>query len=129
MFYRLSAEAVVLTHLSFIVFVILGGLLTARWRWVAALHLPSAAWACYVELSGRVCPLTYIENYLWTRSGRASYSQGFIEQYLLPIMYPAGLTSRIQLIVAVLVVLTNVVIYGWLFVLFGKLRRAGAVDP
>jgi len=129
MFYRLSAEAVLLIHLSFIVFVILGGLLTARWRWVAALHLPSAAWACYVELSGRVCPLTYIENYLWSRSGRASYSQGFIEHYLLPIIYPAGLTSRIQIVLGIGVVLVNALIYGWLFVPFGKVRRAGGINP
>ncbi len=116
MFYRLSAEAVLLLHLCFIVFVLFGALLTARWRWIAAIHLPSAAWACFVELGGRVCPLTYAENYLWIRSGRAAYSQDFIQHYLVPLIYPAALTPRIQLELAFVVVLMNLLIYGWVLI-------------
>jgi hypothetical protein len=116
MLYRLSAEAVLLLHLCFIGFVLFGALLTARWRWIAAIHLPSVAWACFVELSGRVRPLTYAENYLWIRAGRAAYSEDFIQHYLVPLIYPTGLTPSLQLVLAVVVVLVNVLIYGWLLI-------------
>jgi len=114
MLYRVCAEAVLLLHFAFIAFVLLGGLLALRWRWIVAVHLPAAAWGCFVELTGRICPLTYAENYLRNRAGDAGYSQGFIEHYLLPIIYPAGLTQRIQLLLAGIVVLVNALIYACL---------------
>lgn len=116
MLYRLSADAVLLVHLCFILFVLFGALLTARWRWIPAIHLPSALWGCFIELSGRVCPLTYAENYLWVRAGRAAYSQDFIQHYLVPLIYPPGLTPRLQLVLTLVVVLVNVLIYGWLLI-------------
>ena len=116
MLYRLLAEAVLLLHLCFIVFALFGALLATRWRWVVAIHLPSAAWAGFVELSGRVCPLTYAENYFWIRAGQAAYSQDFIQHYLVPIIYPAELTPRLQWVLASVVVLVNVIIYGWLLI-------------
>lgn len=121
MLYRFSAEAVLLLHLGFIGFVLFGALLTLRWRWIAAIHVPSVAWACFVELSGRVCPLTYAENYFWIRAGRAAYSQDFIRHYLVPLIYPTGLTPNLQLALAVVVVLVNLLIYGWLLI-----RRSAA---
>jgi hypothetical protein len=114
MFYRLSAEVVLLLHFAFIVFVLFGAVLAVRWRWVIATHLPAAAWGCFVELTGRICPLTYAENYLRHRAGQSGYSEGFIEHYLLSVIYPAGLTRHIQLALAVVVVLFNVVTYAWL---------------
>jgi hypothetical protein len=114
MLYHIAADAILLLHLSFIAFVLLGALLAARWRWIVALHLPAVAWACFVELTGRVCPLTYAENSLWIRAGRAPYSQDFIQHYLVALIYPAGLTARIQWVLAAAVVLINVLIYGWL---------------
>jgi Protein of Unknown function (DUF2784) len=114
MFYRLSAEAVLLLHFAFIAFVIFGAGLAMRWRWIIAVHLPAVAWGCFVELTGRVCPLTYAENYLRIRAGQSGYSQGFIEHYLLPVIYPAGLTQSIQFVLAGAVVLVNVLTYGWL---------------
>ena len=114
MLYHIAAEAVLLLHLCFIAFVILGALLAVRWRWIIALHLPAVAWACFVELAGRICPLTYAENNLWIRAGRAAYSQDFIQHYLVALIYPAGLTARIQWVLAAAVVLINVLIYGWL---------------
>ena len=114
MFYRLSAEVVLLLHFAFIVFVLFGAVLAVRWRWVIAAHLPAAAWGCFVELTGRICPLTYAENYLRHRAGQSGYSEGFIEHYLLSVIYPAGLTRHIQLALAVVVVLVNVVTYAWL---------------
>jgi len=114
MLYHVAAEAVLLLHLSFIVFVLLGALLAARWRWILALHLPAVAWACFVELTGGICPLTYAENYLWIRAGEAAYSQDFIRHYLVALIYPVGLTARIQGVLAAAVVVINVLIYGWL---------------
>ena len=114
MFYRLGADTVLLVHFTFIAFVLFGGLLAVRWPWVVFAHLPAAAWGTFIELSGRVCPLTYIENDLRNRAGESGYSQGFIEHYLLPVIYPAGLTQRIQFVLAGVVVLVNVLAYGWL---------------
>jgi hypothetical protein len=114
MLYQLGAEAVVAFHFTFIAFVLFGALLAVRWRWIVALHLPVAAWGFFIEVSGRICPLTYVENYLRNRAGQTGYSQGFIEHYLLPVIYPAGLTQRIQFVLAGIVVGINVVAYGWL---------------
>lgn len=114
MFYRLGADAVLLLHFAFIAFVLLGGLLAVRWPRVVVAHLPAAAWGVFVELTGRICPLTYVENDLRMRAGESGYSQGFIEHYLLPVIYPAGLTQRIQFVLAGVVVLVNVLAYGWL---------------
>lgn len=114
MLYRLGAEAVLLLHFSFIAFVLFGALLALRWRWVVLAHLPAAAWGCFVELTGRICPLTYVENDLRSRAGLSGYSEGFIEHYLLPVIYPAGLTRHVQFALAGLVVIVNVAAYGWL---------------
>ena len=114
MFYRIGAEAVLLLHFAFIAFVLFGALLALRWRWVVVAHLPAAAWGFFVEITGRICPLTYVENYLRHRAGQSGYSQGFIEHYLLRVIYPAGLTQRIQFVLAGAVVLVNVLAYGWL---------------
>jgi Protein of Unknown function (DUF2784) len=114
MFYRIGAEVVLSVHFAFIAFVLCGGLLAVRWRWVAVAHLPAATWGFFVEMTGRICPLTYAENYLRERAGESGYSQGFIEHYLLPVIYPAGLTRQIQFVLAGVVVLVNVLAYAWL---------------
>jgi len=115
MLYRLAAETVLLLHLAFIVFVIAGATGAARWSWLPLVHLPAAAWGVFVELTGRVCPLTTAENYLRLKAGEAGYSESFIEHYLLPIIYPAGLTREIQFALAAAVVVINTAIYAWLF--------------
>jgi hypothetical protein len=120
MLYRISADVVLSVHFAFIAFVLFGALLAVRWRWIAALHLPAAAWGFFVEITGRICPLTYAENYLRNRAGESGYSQGLIEHYLLPVIYPAGLTEQIQFVLAGVVVLINVLVYGWI------LRRRAA---
>lgn len=114
MFYRLAADGVLLLHLAFIAFAVLGAVLVARWPRIAFVHLPAAAWGCFVELTGRVCPLTYAENALRIRAGDAGYAESFIEHYLLAVVYPDGLTREVQLVLAAAVVLINAAIYGWL---------------
>jgi len=115
MLFRLAADCVLQFHLAFILFALLGGVLAVRWRWIPFAHLPVAAWAMFVELTGRTCPLTYLENYLRFKAGQSGYTESFIERYLLVIIYPAGLTRDIQFVLAGIVILVNVVIYGWLF--------------
>ncbi|MFZ3202264.1 MAG: DUF2784 domain-containing protein [Pseudomonas sp.] len=101
-------------HLLFIAFTLLGGLLVLRWRWLAWLHLPAVFWAVTVEALQLLCPLTPLENDLRHAAGQAGYSTGFIEHYLLPIIYPAGLTPVIQLWLAAFVLLLNLLVYGLL---------------
>ena len=110
----LAAAVVLLLHLLFIAFALFGGLLALRWRWLAWLHLPAVLWAVAVESLQLPCPLTPLENSLRQAAGQAGYGAGFIEHYLLPIIYPAGLTPAIQLWLATLVVLPNLLVYGFL---------------
>lgn len=109
-----AADAVVLVHLLFIVFAVLGGLLVWRWPWLVVLHLPAAAWGVLVELMRWPCPLTPLEQRLRVAAGEAGYSGGFIEHYVLPILYPAGLTPQIQIALGLFVLGLNLLIYAGL---------------
>ena len=108
---RLLADAVVVLHLLFIAFALAGGALVLWRPRFAWLHLPAAAWAAYVEFSGTICPLTPLENTLRRRAGAAGYDGGFIEHYVIPVIYPAGLTPSIQVAIGALVVAVNVAFY------------------
>lgn len=105
-------ELVVLIHLAFIVWVVSGGFLVIKWSWLALLHLPALVWATLLEWNGWVCPLTPLEKALRSERGMAVYDAGFIDNYIIPIIYPAGLTREIQMTMAVGLVLINVVTYG-----------------
>lgn len=111
--YALAADAILLLHALFVVFAALGGLLVAWRRWIALLHLPAVAWAAWIELSGGICPLTPLENHFRRLAGRSAYEGGYIEQYLLPLVYPPGLTPSIQMALAALLLAINVAVYGW----------------
>ncbi len=111
MLFRLAADALLLVHFGFIAFVILGGLLVLRRRWIAFVHVPAVAWATLIVASGRICPLTFVENALRARAGESGYSESFIEHYLLHVIYPAGLTPAVQLALAIGVLAINVTIY------------------
>ena len=106
------ADAVVLLHAGFIVFVVLGGLLCLRWPVADALHLPAAIWGATVELSGAVCPLTPLENQLRAAAGEHGYAGGFIDHYLLPLIYPAALTRDWQWLLGAAVIVLNLAIYA-----------------
>jgi len=112
---RLAADGVLLFHLAFILFALLGAALAVRWRWIPLVHLPAAAWGFFVELTGRVCPLTDLENDLRISAGQSGYTESFVEHYLLQVIYPSGLTREIQFALAGVVVFVNIAIYGWLF--------------
>jgi predicted tellurium resistance membrane protein TerC len=100
MSYRIAADLVLMTHFAFIVLVVAGGLVVFRYAWFAWIHIPAASWGAFIELTGRICPLTTLENFLRIRAG------------ILPVIYPAGLTRHVQLVLAGLVVAVNVIIYA-----------------
>ncbi len=125
MLYRTLADLVALTHLAFIVFALFGGLLALRWRWVPWAHVPAAAWGAAVEFFGCFCPLTPLENSLRRASGSAAYSGGFIERYLIPIIYPEELTRGLQLLLGCLLVVLNLAVY---FVVWRRRRTRKVQD-
>jgi hypothetical protein len=111
MLYRIAADGLVLFHLSFIVFVLFGGLLVLRWRHLIGWHLGAVAWGVAVEVFHLPCPLTHWENLMRHAAGQTGYGGGFIEHYVWPIIYPAGLTPVIQLWLACVVLLVNGLVY------------------
>lgn len=112
MIWRLAADGVLLVHLGFVLFAVLGGFLVLRWRRLIWLHLPALAWGLWIELSGRICPLTPLENHLRRLGGEAGYAGGFIEQYLVALLYPAGLTRDTQMWLALALLLVNLLAYA-----------------
>ncbi len=110
---RILADAIVLAHVVFVVFVVFGGLLVLYRRGFLYLHLPAAAWGFLVEVRGWICPLTYLENDLRRRAGEAGYEGGFVERYVIPALYPEALDRDLQLVLGGLVVAVNVAVYGW----------------
>lgn len=121
---RIAADAVVLVHLAFILFVLLGGLAVLARNWMAMLHLPAVAWGACVELLHLRCPLTDLENSLRHAAGESGYPGGFVERYILPVIYPVGLTDAIQLWLGAVVISLNLLVYG--LVLWCALRRRTA---
>jgi len=109
---RTLADVVLVLHLGFIVFVVAGGALALRWRLAPLVHLPAALWGILIEVSGGICPLTPLEVGLRRSAGEAGYSESFVEHYLLPAIYPEGLTPRAQLVLAGAVVVVNLAIYA-----------------
>lgn len=111
MLYSLTADLVVILHLGFILFALCGGFLVLRWRRIIWIHLPAFIWGSLVELAGWYCPLTPIEKSLRQAAGEVGYSGGFIEHYLVPVIYPIGLTRDSQIFFGCIVIFVNVVAY------------------
>jgi hypothetical protein len=121
MFYRIAADLVLLTHFAFIILVVAGALVVFRYPWFAWIHVPVASWGAFVELTGRICPLTTLENFLRIRAGQEGYANSFVEQYIFPVIYPAGLSRQVQFVLAGLVIAVNAIIYATIL-----LRRRAA---
>jgi hypothetical protein len=109
--FRVAADAVVLLHAAFVLFVMAGGVLALWWRWIAWVHLPAVAWGVLVEYAGWICPLTPLEDELRRRAGAIAYSGDFIGRHLLPLLYPAALTRETQVLLGSLALLVNVIVY------------------
>ncbi|HMN45307.1 MAG TPA: DUF2784 domain-containing protein [Povalibacter sp.] len=126
MLVRVLADAVLVIHLAFVIFVVAGGFLALRFPRVAWLHVPAALWGAWIEFSGRICPLTPLENSLRRRGGEAGYGGGFIDHYIMALLYPEGLTREVQFVIGGGVLLVNVIAYT-LLVRRLQRRRASTV--
>ncbi len=115
MLYQIAAELVLILHLGFIGFVIAGGVAVRWWPRIAWLHAPLFVWGSVVNLAGWVCPLTPLENQLRRLAGESGYPGSFIEQYVAPVVYPAGMTSDLALAAGVSLLVWNVAVYAWAF--------------
>lgn len=120
MIYRLLADTTLVVHFAFVLFVALGGLLVLRWRWLAWIHLPAVLWGAFVELTGRICPLTPLELWLRDLGGQRGYEGGFIEHYITSWIYPEGLTREMQTALGVGVLVVNLVLYA---IVIWRIRR------
>ena len=126
MTYNLLADLVVILHLLFIALVIFGGLLVLWRKWTLWLHLPALCWVIILLSNSLICPLTPLENYLRHAAGQAGYQGGFIAHYLIPIIYPAGLTPQIQLLLGIIILAINLLIYGTVIYKLRAIRRQRA---
>ena len=115
MIFQTLADLVAILHFLFILFVLFGGLLVLRWRWLMWIHIPSAIWGTLIGIFRWYCPLTPLENWLRHVGGNEAYSTSFIEHYLVPIIYPSGLTRELQLTFAAIVLLINCSVYLWIW--------------
>lgn len=118
---KFSADLLVVIHFAFILFVIFGGLLVLKWGKVSILHIPCALWGALIEFRGWICPLTPLENHFREAAGGAGYAGGFIDHYLVPIIYPEGLTQGVQVALGVIVLVINLSVYG--VVLYRRANR------
>lgn len=109
---KVTADLLVLIHLAFILFVIFGGFLVLKWGKVSILHIPCVLWGALIEFRGWICPLTPLEQYFREAAGVAGYSGGFIDYYLMPVIYPEGLTAGIQVALGASVLAVNLCVYG-----------------
>ncbi len=111
MYYSLLADLVLILHALFVVFVVLGGLLVLWHQRLAWLHAPCAVWGILIEYLGWICPLTYLENDLRSAAGSRGYPGGFIDHYLVPLVYPSGLNPEMQVVLGTVVLSINIIIY------------------
>lgn len=123
MIYRALADFVLLLHMAFVLFAALGGVLAFKWRRVTWFHIPAALWATLIELIGWECPLTPLENWLRRKGGEAGYQTGFIERYLLPLIYPAPFPRTLHVVLGLLVLGVNLAIYWSLWRHSASTRR------
>ena len=118
---KIAAEFLVVIHLAFIVFALFGGLLVLKWGKVSILHIPCVLWAVLIEFRGWICPLTPLEHHFRDAAGGAGYTGGFINHYLMPVIYPEGLTQGIQIALGIIVLAINLGVYG--VVLVKRVKR------
>jgi hypothetical protein len=109
----IAADAVVMVHAAFVIFVVLGWVAVLRWPKLAWLHVPAAIWGALIEFAGWICPLTPLEVRLRRAAGEQGYEGGFVERYILGALYPEGLSREVQIGLGVLVVVVNVVAYAF----------------
>ena len=112
MLYQVIADFVVLLHFFFILFVVAGGFLVLKWRWLVWLHIPAVMWGALISFMGWICPLTPLENMLRKAAGNEMYLTGFIERYLGPVIYPPGFSHEMFIAMGIIVIVVNVIVYS-----------------
>ena len=113
--FELLSGLTVIVHLVFVMFVIAGGLLVIHWPWLMCLHITAVIWAAAVELFGWICPLTPLENWFRQGSGQSPYETDFVERWVVPLLYPHGLTREVQIVLGLFVIIVNLSVYAWLY--------------
>jgi len=114
MVYHALSNLVLIVHLAFVLFAVLGGFLVLKWKSLAWVHVPALLWGALIELAGWVCPLTPLENWLREKDGGLVYRTDFIEHYILSLLYPATLPRSSQIFLGLLVLSVNLGLYGWI---------------
>ena len=123
--YAVGAGLVVLVHFSFVLFAAAGALLSLKWRRAMWVHLPAVVWAAYIEFSGGICPLTPLENDFRAKAGLNYYSGDFVARYLLPVLYPEGLTRQAQMVIGLAVLAANIGLYTVVYIRRRRFRAGG----
>ena len=118
--YELAADLTLIIHFTFILFVIFGALLFFITKKIIFIHIPAFIWGAYIELTHSICPLTYLENWFLHKANLTTYSEGFIQNYLVPIVYPVSLTKDLQIYIGIALIVINIVIYAFIF---SKLKK------
>ena len=112
--YELAANLILIIHFVFIIFVVFGALLFFVVKKIVFIHIPALIWGSYIELTHSICPLTYLENWFLNKANLTVYSEGFIQNYLVPIVYPPDLTKDLQIYLGVTLIVVNIIIYGFI---------------
>ncbi len=123
MFYSIAADCLVVLHLGFICFVMAGGFLVLKWRWLAYIHIPAAIWGALIEFQGWGCPLTPLEQSLRQAGGQGGYTGGFIEHYVTRVVYPDFLGRDLQIVLGAIVIVLNIAVYSWVIMRLAKRQK------
>ena len=130
MMYGLLSDVVVACHLAFVLYAVFGAFLVFKWPRLAWLHIPAASWAVLIEFAGWICPLTPLENWLRLKGGHATYEGDFVGNYIIPLLYPSGLTREVQILLGAVVIGMNICIYGYVFRRRKRIAKdSGKQDP
>ena len=115
MLFQLAADFIIILHFIFIVFVLVGGILVLKWRWLIWLHIPAVIWGVLISFMGWICPLTPLENMLRQAGGGEVYITGFVEHYIVPLIYPSGFNHEMFGAMGIFVIVVNVIVYTIFF--------------
>ena len=124
--YELAADLTLIVHFAFIIFVVFGALLFFVSTKIIYVHVPALIWGIYIELTHSVCPLTYLENWFLQKANLTTYSEGFIQNYLVPIVYPKNLTDNLQIYFAIVLIVANMIMYG---LIISKSKKKLSTSP
>jgi len=119
--YEIAANLTLIVHFTFVFFVVFGALLFFVAAKIIFIHIPALIWGSYIELTNSICPLTYLENWFLHKANLTAYSEGFIQNYLMPIVYPMSLTKNLQIYLGIALIVVNIIIYGFIF---NKLKKS-----